>query len=191
MKIAAVGTSLTSAAQGFWFAEMGVWLNGLYPGKVAFDNQGIGGADSNNGIAVQLPKALANNPDVVFIEFAINDAVTGRNITPSMSKANLQTMIDTIKAWAVAHGKVVDIVIQTMNNDPLSGRRPTLATYYQGYRDVAAANGLLLIDHNPDWLKLYRTAPSAWKSLVPDNIHPNKKGTDALILPNIKKALLV
>ena len=125
-------------------------------------------ASDISGLGVQLPAALTHNPDAVFIEFAINDASTDVKITPAESKQNLQTMIDRINAWAATKDKSVDIIIQTMSNDPLSGLRPDLASYEQGYRDVAKANGLLLIDHYPTWVNLYSNDPTTWHEYVPD-----------------------
>jgi lysophospholipase L1-like esterase len=98
-------------------------------------------------------------------------------------------MINTINTWATTNAKKVDIIIQTMNNEPLSGLRPNLAAYEQGYRDIAAANNLLLIDHYPTWAKLYETDPATWFTYVPDKVHPGALGTDRIILPEIQAAL--
>jgi lysophospholipase L1-like esterase len=139
-----------------------------------------------------LPAALQHNPDVIFIEFAINDSSTDLNIPLETSKANLQTMIDTIRDWAADKNKSVDIVIQTMNNEPWSGVRPNLPDYYQGYREVAAANGLLLIDNYPNWLNLYNKEANhpTWKSYMDAiGVHPNALGVEKVILPEIQRAL--
>ena len=98
-------------------------------------------------------------------------------------------MIDTINAWAVGKSKSVDIVIQTTNNDPYSGARPNLASYYQGYRDVAAADGLLLIDNYPNWINLYNTDPTTWNNYVSDGIHPDALGVQNVIMPQVELAL--
>ena len=77
-----------------------------------------------------------------------------------------------------------------MNNNTHAGQRPDLEDYYQGYRDVARANGLLMIDHYPNWLKLYDGEPdhATWKSYVPDGIHPSAIGAQRVILPEIQRA---
>ena len=157
--ISAIGTSLTAADCSSWVAKLGTWLNATYPKQVTMDDEGISGSASSHtswyasdvsGIGVQLPAALKHSPDAVFIEFAINDCSTDVGISLALSKQNLQTMIDTIHSWAATNNKTVDVVIQTMSNDPLSGLRPNLAAYEQGHREVAAANNLLLIDHFSD-----------------------------------------
>lgn len=198
LTISAIGTSLTATSNSTWFAKMGAWLNTEYPGQVTLDNEAIGGSASAHtawfatdvsGLGVQLPAALTHNPDAIFIEFAINDASTDVKISLDESKQNLQTMIDRINTWAAAKSKTVDIIIQTMSNDPLSGLRPELAAYEQGYRDVAKANGLLLIDHYPTWVDLYSNDPTTWHQYVPDHVHPGTLGTDKIIIPEIQKAL--
>lgn len=189
LTIAALGTSLTDASYSAWFGQMGDWLNSQYPGKVTLDNEGIGGSNSFSGLSPQLPNALAHNPDAIFIEFAVNDAWTSYDISPQTSKANLQTMIDEIRTWSADNHKSVDIIVQTMNNDPSSSNRPNLASYYQGYRDVAAANGLLLIDNYPNWVNLYNSDPATWHSYVPDGIHPIALGSQNVIIPEIQRML--
>lgn len=198
LTISAIGTSLTAADCSTWFGQMGAWLNTKYPGKVTLDNEAISGSASSHtpwyssdcsGLGVQLPAALKHNPDAIFIEFAINDASVDVGISPELSKQNLQTMINQINAWAAQQNKTVDIVIQTMSNDPLSGLRPNLVTYEEGYRQVAKANGLLLIDHYPTWVNLYNNDPATWLNYVPDHVHPGPLGTQNIILPEIQQSL--
>jgi len=191
LTISAIGTSLTAPTWSSWFSQMGDWLNKTYPGKVTLDNEAIGGSNSTSGISTQLGAALAHNPDVIFIEFAYNDASTGSNMSVETSKNNLQSMINTINTWAGApeRKKAVDIIIQTMNNDPLTGLRPNLEAYYQGYREVAASNKLLLIDNDPNWSRLYQRDGDKWVEYLPDHIHPNADGTAAIIMPELQKML--
>lgn len=185
LMISAIGTSETAMSP--WSGQMAAWLNAQYPDKITIDNEAISGTTSRNGISSQLPAALTHNPDAVFIEFAINDVGA---IPLQESKDNLQTMINTVSAWAAGQHKSVDIVIQTTNNDPFNEFRRDLASYYQGYRDVAASNGLLLIDNYPDWCNLYDTDPATWHNyMMADNIHPNALGVENVILPNIQRAL--
>ena len=214
LKIAAIGTSLTAVAPGLhanpWFVPNGeVAQHALsrqshsrqrgwavrrprHPTTWASPQWTEPPQDGGPG---QLDLALANNPDAIFIEFSMNDAVTGGKqpfgITLEMSRNNLQTMINKINTWATAHHKTVDIVLQTMNNESggLGGARPNLPAYYQVYRDVAKANGLLLVDNYPAWESLYR-AGKKWLGYVPDGVHPTAEGTDTIIMPNIRRALL-
>jgi acyl-CoA thioesterase I len=197
LTVAAIGTSLTASGSSTWFSQTGAWLDSQYPSQLTYHNDAVPSSASKytatytypaSGLDVQLGNALAQNPDVLFIEFAMNDAYTPYGITSQMSKDNLQAMINRVHTWSADHGKLVDIVVQTMNNEPNAGVRPNLAAYYQGYRDVATANGLLLIDHEPNWLNLYNTDRALWNQYLPDGIHPNVLGTENIVLPEIKRA---
>jgi lysophospholipase L1-like esterase len=204
--IAAIGTSLT--VLGAWSGQMGDWLNATYAGHATIYNCGVGASASQNtptytsagsGLGTQLTNALSHNPDAVFIEFGVNDAYTPYGITPQMSRDNLQAMIDQIRAWSSSHSKPVEIVVQTMNNvADINGHsestlRPKLAEYYEGYRTVAKNNGVLLIDHYNDWLKLYNSESNhaTWLGYMDEyGVHPNTVGSANIILPTIQKALL-
>ncbi len=67
--------------------------------------------------------------------------------------------------------------------------RAEIAAYYQVARDVAAAQGLLLIDHYPNWLDLYNSDPTTWDTYVPDGIHPNSTGHQNVMIPEMQQAL--
>jgi lysophospholipase L1-like esterase len=202
LKICAIGTSLTTHTTGMgldpnWFEQTGAWLQGDYPGQVTLSNRAVAGAASKmvNGIKGgdgQLTDVLTyDNPDAIFIEFAINDALTGLNISVNESKSNLQTMINRINTWSGNNHKPVDIIVSTMNN--ASGQygidRFYLENYYQGYCDVAASNRLLLIDNYPNWKNLYTTNEPLWHTYVPDTIHPASAGATAIIMPQVKASL--
>ena len=103
-------------------------------------------------------------------------------------------MINQINTWAGQHSKQVDIVVQTMNNvsPTVAASYPNLAQYYQGYRDVVAANpGVLLVDNYPNWLSLYNSQPghTTWNGYVPDGLHPHTEGATNVTLPAIQAAL--
>jgi hypothetical protein len=201
LNICAIGTSLTdaNALPPNWFAQTGAWLQSLYPSQVTTSNRAVGGSWSSSvnprGGFLQLGDVLSNdNPDAIFIEFAINDCAAGANVSLPQSMTNLQTMINTINNWAASplHNKKVDIIVCTMNNTPYYEAldRPNLAAYYQGYRTMAAANQLLLVDNYPNWLNLYQTNPALWNAYVPDHIHPTDVGARNIILPEVQATLM-
>jgi lysophospholipase L1-like esterase len=213
LKLAAIGTSLTDKGSGNkgWFEHAGEWLNTLpYKGKVTWSNHAVGGSasktvNSDKGYhpgrygLLQLSDVLANeNPDVIFIEFAINDAFLPYNISQQASEENLQTMIDQIHEWAKkqnqGQGKKVDIIVQTMNNciKDHADKRPNLEQYYEGYKKVAKRNrDVLFVDNYANWMKLYNSQPdhATWHSYVPDGIHPNAKGDREILIRQLQKKL--
>jgi lysophospholipase L1-like esterase len=191
-KVVVYGTSLT--ANGAWVAQMTSWLSGKYPGLLTVINSGLSGKNSAEGVAQLQAKVLAHQPDAVFIEFAMNDAFLYSDGTPQLSveqaRANLNTMIDAI----LAQNPQAEIILQTMNtvwNSPSGSNqsatlRPNLAAYYEMYRSVAAARGLMLIDHQPNWAALQQGDLAVFQAWVPDGVHPVAQGLGKVVLPLLK-----
>jgi lysophospholipase L1-like esterase len=200
--IVTMGTSLT----GLWPGVMvNDWLNLEWPGQVTLCNEGMGASASshlgfsgisgnpqaNSGLG-KLDAVIAHKPDVVFIEFGVNDAYLPYNISLEESKKNLNTMIDKI----LAANPATEIILQTMNSVTDHATfglhatvRPQVAAYYQGYRDVAKARGLLVVDHYRNWLKIMTDDLPLFDRLVPDRIHPQVPGLQQVLLPELKAVL--
>ena len=191
-KVVVYGTSLT--AGGAWVGQMSQWLSAKYPGLLTLINSGLSGKNSAEGLAQLQAKVLAHHPDTVFIEFAMNDAFLYSDGTPQLSveqaRANLDAMIDAI----LAQNPQAEIILQTMNtvwNSPSGSNqsatlRPNLAAYYEMYRSVAAARGLMLIDHHPAWAALQQGDLATFQSYVPDGVHPVATGWSKVVLPLLK-----
>jgi alpha-mannosidase len=198
--IVTMGTSLTGGTWRWPDVMMNDWFNKEFPRQVACFNEGVGASASSvgpgnnpalSGIG-KLPAVIAHKPDVVFIEFATNDAYLPYKISPDESKNNLNFIIDKI----LEANPKTEIILQTMNSvmdkpgsGPHASDRPNLAQYVQGYRDVAKARNLLLVDHYPNWVKLMKEDPARFDQLVPDRIHPQLPGYQEILLPELKKAL--
>lgn len=197
--IVTMGTSLT----GLWPGVMvNDWLNLEWPGQVTLFNEGMGASASshlgfsgnpqaNSGLG-KLDAVIAHKPDVVFIEFGVNDAFLPYKISLEDSKKNLNTMVDRL----LAANPATEIILQTMNScmdHPTLGThatdRPQVAAYYQGYREVAKARGLLLVDHYPNWLKIMTNDLPLFDRLVPDRLHPQVPGLQQVLLPELKATL--
>jgi sialate O-acetylesterase len=183
------GTSLSTPEYGPWVAQMRAWLDARYPGRAVVVDSGMSGSHSTAGLEQLAARVLAYRPDTVFIEFAVNDAA---NLTVAESKSNLNTMLDRILAAKAE----TEIILQTMNGawDAPNGwksatARAKLADYYQGYREVAAARGLLLIDHYPAWADLQRNGPATFQAYVPDGVHPTAAALAVMTTPRIQAAL--
>ena len=186
-KVVCYGTSLTEG--GSWVKKMRAMLEVRYPGIVEVVNSGRGGQNSNYGVSYLKTQVLELKPDAVFIEFAMNDAVTRFKVSVGKARANLENMIGRIRAELPG----AEIILQTMN--PYAGedatKRPRLDDYYDMYREVAAREGLLLVDHNRAWKDLLHEEPVRYRMLVPDGTHPNARGTDEVIMPTFLRILTV
>ena len=113
--VATYGTSLTRPAE--WPDQLNTWFATEFPGQVQLINRGIPSSSSQNAdpffdaLANLDARVLSNNPDAVFIEFAVNDALSGNNISLQQSRDNLNTMIDRILAGHPDR----EIILMTMN----------------------------------------------------------------------------
>jgi lysophospholipase L1-like esterase len=194
--IVTMGTSLTGGTWRWPDVMMGDWLNKDFPGQVQFFNEGVGASASSvgpgNNPALsglgKLPAVIAHKPDVVFIEFAMNDAYLPYKISVADCGKNLNTIIDAI----LAANPRTEIILQTMNMPvgESGAQRPQVNDYNQVYRDVARERGLLLLDHYPKWLKLMTDDRAMFNRLVPDGIHPRAEGYRMVMLPELKARLM-
>ncbi|MBI1371270.1 MAG: SGNH/GDSL hydrolase family protein [Phycisphaera sp.] len=186
--VVAYGTSLTAA--GAWVKQVEAALSERYPGKVKVTNSGGSGQNSRWGLANLQTKVIDQKPDLVFIEFAINDAVARFDLPLDEARKNLETMLDRI-AKDLPDCVVVLQVMNPMINYPEGHRshRNNLDGYYQMYRDVAAERKLGLVDHAPSWKPVYDQGEAAFKKLAPDGLHPNAEGCTRIVTPDILKAL--
>lgn len=184
--IVAYGTSLTWA--GSWVEKLRL---ALYCEKAKYNftisNVGQNSQWTGWGLNMLDERVLKRSPDAVIIEFGINDAYEGYQMTLEQSRKNLETMIDRI----LQKNPDCDIILMTMN--AVSGKpadvRPQLEEHYQIYRDVAKARGLVLVDMYPTWKKLQQDDPVMYKKYVPDGLHPGPLGDANVIVPAITKAM--
>ncbi|CAN5415762.1 hypothetical protein BH10PSE2_BH10PSE2_09920 [soil metagenome] len=179
--ISTYGTSLT--ARGGWQPALQDLLQAMLGRQVEILNQGQPGAASDWGVD-NLSRVLNARPDVVLIEFSINDAAMNRRISQSMSRANHATMIDRFRAGLPG----VRLYVQLMN--PCWGRprlmRPRLDAYMSDSARTADAMGVGLIDHRPRWDRLDRAARRA---IIPDGLHPDPALAGAAIAGEIATVL--
>lgn len=179
------GTSLTHG--GAWVGMLQKALDARFPRQATVVNGAQSSMWSTWGVEHLEERVISKKPDTVFIEFAINDAFLKYQTTVETARGNLETMIARILAAKAD----TEIILMTMN--PPTGvhreRRPGIDAYFQMYRDVATAKGLVLVDHHPHWQKLLDADPARFKRLVPDGIHPAAEGCAQVIMPTLLTAL--
>jgi lysophospholipase L1-like esterase len=183
------GTSLTKG--GAWVTQLKDALEARYPGLLTLTNGARGGQNSRWGLENVETNVIAHKPDAVFIEFAINDAVTRFNLSLDEVRANVDGMLDRI-AHALPR---CEIILQVMNpavgkaeGDP--SHRRNQDAYQQIYRDAVRRRGLLLIDHSIAWNALLAAeGEGGFKRFVPDGVHPNAEGYARFVVPTLLAAL--
>lgn len=139
-------------------------------------NAGVSG-DTTAGGLQRLDWALAEKPDVVILELGANDALRG--IDPDTVRANLDALIDKIKASGAR------VLLAGMRAPPNWGEA------YQKrfdalYPALAKAHGVALY---PFFLDGVAMEPALNQ---PDGLHPNARGVAALvdrIAPHVEKLL--
>jgi acyl-CoA thioesterase-1 len=192
-----LGTSLTGG-RWQWVTVMKEWLDKDFPGLATIHNLGVGASASSfpagKGGLDTVQQCAVLKPDVVFIEFAVNDSYLPYKISLEDSRRNLNTMVDAV----LQANPVAEIVVQTTNPvldmpDPENRHatnRPRLVEYAQAYREVARQRGLILVDNYPNWLKLLNSGRDEFLKRVPDGIHPQEPGYREVVLPELKRVLL-
>ena len=179
------GTSLT--AGGAWVGLLRAALEERYPGLATVTNSGAGAMWSQWGVENLRERVVEKRPDVLVVEFSVNDAYLPYDTSIEVSRLNLEYIVDRTLA---AHPDC-EIVLMTMN--PCIGehfeQRPRIEEYYQVYRDVARERGLLLIDHYPNWRPILDGDKEAFGRYVPDGLHPGPLGCEKVVLPAILAGL--
>lgn len=186
------GTSLSAVAE--WPKALNDYFDKHYPGLVTVINSAENGVASGWGLENLDERVLSKNPDLVFIEFSMNDAATKHNISMDKSLANLDMMVKALHR----QNPNVDIVLQTMStvwdneassNGAHASARPQYPEYYQLYRNYAHEHRLSLLDHYPNWLKLQHEDEERFKRWLPDGGHPIPEASLAVTWP-LMEALL-
>jgi len=187
------GTSLTS--HGEWPKGLQKYFDSHFPGQVTFLNAAQSGEQSNWGVAHFQERVLTKKPDLVFIEFSVNDSATKHHISVEESVANLDRMVRAFRQ----QNPQGDIVLQTMNAawdapDEPSGKkfasdRPHLEKYYDAYRTYAKKLNLPLVDHYPNWLALQQSDEEKFRKWLPDGLHPIPEASLAVTLPAVEALL--
>ena len=170
LRVLLMGTSLT--ARGDWPKRLEARLAACLPDGAETRVLARPGAASPWGAAM-MEKALTAfagaPPDLLMIEFTINDASLWRGVSLARAKALLQDMLE---AAAAAH---VPVILATMN--PAWGRkgweRPGQRAYRALYREAAKEGRAALLDTIPAWLAL---SQEERRRLAPDGLHPGEEG---------------
>ncbi|MEN6520022.1 MAG: SGNH/GDSL hydrolase family protein [Armatimonadota bacterium] len=178
--IVTYGTSLTCGA---WVQQFADALESINPGAAHVINSGMGAMHSDWGADNFQNRVLAHNPDVIFIEFSINDAFVPYRISVDKCRRNLERMLDTL----AKEFPECEAILMTMNIPLFEHfeQRPRFEEYYEVYRKVARERSFRLIDHLTVWTEILRNYPENYYLYVPDGIHPNALGSARVTTPGI------
>ena len=165
LRILGLGNSLVYG----WMVERGFFdrfcdfLQALHPqGRVVGRNAGIPG-DTAEGGAGRLPALLADRPDLVIVEFGLNDCFMG--VPPKLFEQDLRRIADT----AEATGTVPLLVTSCMLASPHEAA--LVRPYYKVIRALGL-EGIPVAD-----LEAYQACANEGDDLwLEDGVHPSDLG---------------
>lgn len=164
--VAYLGGSITqgsSAGNELCYARLTTnWLEEQFPSaKIKYVNAGIGATGSYIGIHRADRDVLAYDPDLVFIDFSVND--TSDRITTN--KSTYEGLIR--KLWN--HDTAPAIICLAMTQE--NGTSVQSAHY-----EIAAKYDIPMISYRNAILDVIEKGYIVWDDISDDNIHPNVQG---------------
>ena len=172
LRIVALGTSLTQ--NGTWPEAIARGLNSCVGTPVEIFAIAKAGANSDWGLA-QTERVNALLPDLVLVEFAVNDSDLFDGIGLNRSRENMRGIVAAIRT------RRPDVQVVFMSTNPARGlrgwQRPLMQQYFDALRSVAAAERVGYFDGWSRWQN------DLGSSDLPDGLHPTSGAEARVIVP--------
>lgn len=139
------------------------WVNKFPNAKVNFVNAGIGGTNSYLGVHRVDDQLLAYDPDVVIVEFSVND---GDKV---MNRYSYDSLVRKILGHST--NPAVMLLFTTMEDG---------TSLQDVHKEIGEAYDLPMISYHDVVYPEVAAGTLAWKDISPDNIHPNDAGHDII-----------
>jgi acyl-CoA thioesterase I len=179
LRIVAFGTSLTTRAN--WPDDVLARLRACAGPAIVMIRHARPGAGSDWALT-QAATVAGHDPDLVIIEFAINDADRLDGVSVEQSQ---RQHLDLIRALRERAPRAAILLLTT---NPVARRarlkRPTLRQYYDTYPMIADRTGAGVVDGYRRWL-----AVSGWSKDVPDGVHPLPAAESAVLAGPLADAI--
>lgn len=163
------GTGASNANTTSWRALTTAWLKEQYPSASITDyNAAIGGTGSLYG-ACRIKEDLLTpfNPDLIFVEFAINDAYQG--YTQTESERYMESLVQTVYEF----NPYADIVLVYTTDTGYKGKD---FRAINAFNKVAAHYGLLTVNLGEEMLNDVGADAMKAGTYFSDYAHPNDAG---------------
>lgn len=163
--VAAIGGSITqgtaaSNQNNCYASKFFAWWQEKFPEcEVNTVNAGIGGTDSYLGVHRADEQLLSYNPDVVVIEFSVNDT------DKTMNKYSYDSLVRKVLS---AENEPAVILLFTTQEDGTS--------LQDVHKEIGKAYDLPMISYREAVYPEVAAGTINWKDISPDNIHPNDIG---------------
>lgn len=165
VSVAVIGGSITQGAKAStpdkrWGETVGQWWRTTFPqARISFHNAGIGATGSIYA-ALRAPRdLLAHHPDLVVIEFAVNDPNT---------EAAAETLEGLVRQALTQPNQPAVMFIYTMH------RQGNNAQEWQG--KLAAHYGLPAVSFRDALWPEIEAGRMKWEDVEADEVHPNDRG---------------
>lgn len=136
------------------------WWEEKFPSaEISFVNAGIGGTNSYLGVHRVDEQLLAHNPDVVIVEFSVNDT------DKTMNKYSYDSLVRKILSYET--NPAVMLLFTTQENG---------TSLQDTHKEIGIAYDLPMISYREVVYQEVAAGTLDWKSISPDNIHPNDAG---------------
>ena len=166
--VAFLGGSITQGTgadnESCYAALTAKWIQAQFPeAKVNYVNAGIGATGSYIGVHRCDEQVLSHDPDLVFIDFSVNDESQNNAI----NKLTYEGLIR--KIWKHSTNPGIICVAMTQDNG---------TSVQECHGEVAAKYSVPLVSYHDAMLNFLNTNSSGkvWADISGDNIHPNYAG---------------
>ena len=190
LNVAYIGGSVTVGAfadAGKCFRELTTgWLKEHFDADITETNAGIGGTGCFLGAYRTIQHLRLDSetkrPDLVFIDFAVNDMYDGT------SAEDIKCYGETVIREILRSNPYADIVILIVGEQWSLEREETKA-----WRELAAYYGLPVVELTQNLLDDIVKEKKSWNAFVADSVHPNTAGHEkyASYIANLLQAELI
>ncbi len=139
------------------------WVNKFPDAKINFVNAGIGGTNSYLGVHRVDDQLLSYDPDVVIVEFSVND--TDR----TMNKYSYDSLVRKILSHS--SNPAVMLLFTTMEDG---------TSLQDVHKEIGAAYDLPMLSYHDAVYPEVAAGTLKWTDISPDNIHPNDAGHEII-----------
>ncbi len=163
--IATIGGSITQGSSAInhenCYAErfFAWWKNKFADGNLEFVNAGLGGTDSYLGVHRMNDELLAKKPDVVIVEFAVNDS------NPDFHINSYDSLVR--KILLSEQNPAVILLFTTMEDG---------TNLQETHSKIGKAYDLPMLSYRDHIMPKINSKEVLWSDISPDNIHPNDAG---------------